>query len=734
MSDFDSDLAFDAELRSVPVPPGFAGRLRGIAVWSDAELDRALRDVAVPDALLEQLVAASDEASVDEQLCEVSVSPRAMARVRNIPRTRPRASWRRFALAMSLMIILGLGHLSALSGVLISMRPQRPSARETLFIDRGPLEIASPPANEVVIVPGPPLSPFEEFAAVANADSEISPMMHLIQKPVTGPASELIREMHNEWQPWDNWMRMRWSVLGYADTQAPLVPDMESFHVPLARGVEADLGRRFDREFLYRLGTHPPVAIASGKRPAEINVPLTKSTDSFEAAWQAIREGRPPQPDQIRVEDFISAVSCPLTPAMPGRIAIRTAAGPAVFDRTSSGLLLVGAVAGGSPVREPATHLVLAVDISASMNWDGKFRATRAALLSVLRDLSARDRISLVVFNEAASVAADEASRDDAPAIIELMDRLSPAGGSDVPRGLEMAISVALETENAPDMARRVVLVTDNEQPLNDAVAARLHSMLDQAAAVDFRLDFVGFGATGKTNASLASLAGYAGGNAYSADSAEQLHWQLTEALIGTSALAATEVRLKIRFNPDAVAAYRLVGHESTGVGGLLPGSALTDLHVGEQSCSLFEVWLYPNDEDDVAYASLSWADPHTGRVANLPDQRISRLQFASSFESSPLPLQAAAIAAEAGQILRQGFSFELASANQYRYSPKASDLKDVLNAAGQVNVGLQRQIEYQRFLRFIGEASQVSLARRPGLAKSGSRGMVGGRWREARD
>ena len=111
----------------------------------------------------------------------------------------------------------------------------------------------------------------------------------------------------------------------------------------------------------------------------------------------------------------------------------------------------------------------------------------------------------------------------------------------------------------------------------------------------------------------------------------------MVEALTGDSSLAATEVKLHVDFNPRAVAAYRLIGHDSTAVGGLLPAAVETDLHVGQTASALFEVWLYPNDEDDVATVRVQWSDPAEGKSRQAGPQRVSRLQFATAFEGSAL-------------------------------------------------------------------------------------------------
>ena len=105
-----------------------------------------------------------------------------------------------------------------------------------------------------------------------------------------------------------------------------------------------------------------------------------------------------------------------------------------------------------------------------------------------------------------------------------------------------------------------------------------------------------------------------------SVQSAEEIQWSLVETLTGDSSLVASEAKLNVQFNPKAVAAYRLIGHEATAVGGLLPAAVESDLRVGQEATVLFEVWLYPNNEDDVAVVRLHWTAPDSGRCSTWRD------------------------------------------------------------------------------------------------------------------
>jgi hypothetical protein len=208
----------------------------------------------------------------------------------------------------------------------------------------------------------------------------------------------------------------------------------------------------------------------------------------------------------------------------------------------------------------------------------------------------------------------------------------------------------------------------------------------------------------------------------------------LVETLTQGPAPLATDVSLRIDFNPQGVNAYRLIGHESTAVGGLLPASLEADLHVGEETSVLLEVWLSPNDENDIADVHLSWTDAESGRRHEAPRQRISRVQFATSFEGSPLSLQAAAIAAETAEILRQSFNFVWNESSSYRYQPKPNSLDAVSEVVLEANPRLSDRPSFRRLVEVVESSTSPTGPRRLGVARSGVRGIIVGSWQESRD
>jgi len=735
MSDRYSDGKLDSRLQAVPIPHNLPGRLRGIAALTDEELDYRIGDVVMPLALIERAKRAVSDEENDRRLRDVPIHPRVVARARNIPLLRPRSLIGRLSLAAALLIMVGAGYLAAVGGILSVFRQTEPDPISVVLIDQGPLKITSPIEHRVTIIPTPAfIDPADANDAPVATQPEFA-LIRTMETPAPGPAGELFREIGNVWRPSDNWLLLRWGVLGYASDGSEILPDLKTPTVPVARGLEAPLTRNFDRDFLYGRGVHPPVLLAIDESSRSVTAPLRTDTSSLDLTRRLVADGRLPDLDQIHVEDFLAAMDYQYAPAEPGRLAIRTAAGPSAFNPNAAGLLQVGVKVGMPEKRTlPATSLTVVLDTSNSMNWEGKLDAARLGLEGFVRYLGPDDRFSLVVFNDEIFHIADEAGCRDAEQIVDVLDGLRAHGGANIGAALQLALSTAIGTSSDSRSAHRLVLITDSASALGRDESRTLEDMLRETTQPNFRFDALNLNSGSDGGEALEGLARVTDGLVRSVQSADEIQWSLVETLTGDSSLVASEARLQVQFNPKAVAAYRLIGHEATDVGGLLPAAVESDLRVGQEATVLFEVWLYPNDEDDVATVKLQWTDAESGQPQRLPDQRISRLQFATSLEGSPICLQAAAIAAETGEILRQSFNFAVPSRNVYHYQPKPRSMEKVLAATRYVNPRLAERPDFQRFVSLIERTSRIPTERRASLARAGTRGIFGGRWRESRD
>jgi hypothetical protein len=153
---------------------------------------------------------------------------------------------------------------------------------------------------------------------------------------------------------------------------------------------------------------------------------------------------------------------------------------------------------------------------------------------------------------------------------------------------------------------------------------------------------------------------------------------------------------MKVTFKPDAVAKYRLLGHEATSIAGLISSSVEVDLRSGEAATGLFEVELKPDGGDTLATVEVTWHNPTSGAVEK-EVQSVSRFQHSPSFYQAPMSLQLAALAAETAEILRDSI---FAPANSHT-------LSGVAELGAQLSPRLRSRPSFDKLMTLVEQAQR---------------------------
>ncbi len=708
------DPQLDALLRNVPLPDGLVARLQASPLPSEEELDAALKQVLLPLGLVRDLQAIPRDEVLDERLCTVAV-PFELVRLARRPTWTMR--WRQvarrageLAVALTLFLCVAISMTGATVAVVASIYPQAMPPDEPAFIVAANLplafesEFASSASEVTVSWPVAMLPAPESKAELARTVLDLQPP-DTAAAALEGPVEQWLMARARGLNPLDNVVLMRWGVLGYPQYGEEVAPPLESPTAPQLAGMELPLVRGYDRAFALRHGVFPPVNPAAHRALATVALPLTTQTASHKLVqWQA-QQGRWPAAWQVRTEEFLAAMDYDLPPANPGELAIRTAAGPSVFGPSGAGLLQLAAVAGAFP-REAAdsSHLVLAIDMSQSMARGQRLDLVRQAIDRLLTRVGPHDRLSLVVFDEQVRYQVERATAAEASDIRRLLTELRPAGGTDLAEGLQQAAALAMTNAASPGGTNRLVLITDSQVTMPPATRSLMSEVLESASESGVRLNVLDVGDHPDVDETLVGWAEMMHGELYRPQTADAAAWRLIQWLYGRSPVVASEARMTVRFNPQAVAAYRLIGQEANSLASLRPEALAAELRGGEVATALLEVWFQANDENDVAEVELTWREPATGQQ-HQRTQRISRLQFAPTWEQSPISLQQAAIAAETAEVLRGSRT----ALRELGISPQGTgSLDGLLEAAGRVHPRLATRPEFRDWQRLLLQLSKI--------------------------
>ena len=738
-----------ARLCDVPLPDGLLARLRQIAIaepgagkksvrWTAGTIDAALQGTPLPDGMLARLrqiavpekvelaaaAAGWDAEEIDVALRRVPLPMGWAARVRLVrPRVRRRVSAGWAAAAASLAVAVGLAYLSSLAGFLMASHGQ--------LLAPPPRLQASEPANFQWLAGDarpftstphaalPDAGPLFEHLDLDRSTAVLSPNVSATTADNGSPAESSDRELPDGDLPGNDLGDGRWLAAARAASLDAIHSDFPRYPfraenmtrhggnvLPRGRGIEPPPLAGLDLMAWEATGIHPAVSPSVDPRLQVSRVPLDVDAGSYDAARQAAREGLLPPPQTIRVEEFVAALNFQSPPAEDRAFALEASLGPSPFGDEGLRLLHVGIQAAEAPAsaRQP-THLTLAVDVSASMRQGKRLEIVRQALVELAGWLGPNDRVSLVAFDNSADVLLRGATAARAEQLAIAAGFLAPGGGTNFSAGLQAAFAVAAEETPAETsgIARRVVLLSDGGATLQRDVLQRIEEAVTAQSGAGLPLSVIDLAQQFEPDGQLARLSAAGRGRLHQAATLAHVRRALREELTGLPQTAARDVRLSVTFNPKSVLLYRLLGHEAAAA---VPAARLAaDLHFDQGAAGLYELLLVPDGEDLLAEVTVQWRDAAGGEQRE-ERRTIHRAQIAGTFAESAPALQAAALAAETAELLRES------------YFARNGSFAAVLGAAGQADSGLRRTpafADWEAFVRDLQQARPALDRRRAG-------------------
>ncbi|MBB6094804.1 Ca-activated chloride channel family protein [Povalibacter uvarum] len=398
-------------------------------------------------------------------------------------------------------------------------------------------------------------------------------------------------------------------------------------------------------------------------------------TGAYANVRRFLNDGQMPPQDAVRVEEMINYFDYQYSPpdsrATPFKVATELTHAP---WNDQAWLLRIG-IKGFevSASERPPANLVFLIDVSGSMQSPDKLPLLKNAFRLLTDQLTARDRVSMVVYAGSSGVVLEPTPGDQKHKIREAIDRLEAGGSTNGAEGIERAYQLAKSAHVAKGI-NRVVLATDGDFNVGVVDFEALVDMAERQRASGVALTTLGFGTGNYNDKLLERLADAGNGNYSYVDSLSEARKVLVSELSSTLFTIAKDVKIQVEFNPAEVAEYRLIGYENR----MLAREDFNndkvdagDIGAGHRITALYEI--VPAGAkgrvDDLRYAPAA-TKPTAGRgeIANvrlrykLPDGETSKLleypiaraSLVAADRMSP-DLRFAASVAAFGQVLRGG-------------------------------------------------------------------------------
>ncbi|WP_425512466.1 vWA domain-containing protein [Xanthomonas arboricola] len=315
-----------------------------------------------------------------------------------------------------------------------------------------------------------------------------------------------------------------------------------------------------DRETYQTLRDNPIVQTAAN--PVS-TFSIDVDTGSYSNVRRFLSAGTLPPVDAVRVEELINYFRYDdPAPTNDQPFAVRTELAPTPWNNDS--LLLRVGIAGRDIATAdlPPANLVFLVDVSGSMGSPDKLPLLQSSLKLLVRQLRAKDRITLVTYAGNTAVVLPPTPGDQQGRIIEAIDSLQSGGSTAGASGIELAYRAAQQAYLRGGI-NRILLATDGDFNVGVTDFDQLKGMVAEKRRSGVALSTLGFG-TGNYNETLMEQLADTGDGAYAyIDSALEARKVLTHELGATLATIARDVKIQVEFNPDTVKEYRLIGYEN---------------------------------------------------------------------------------------------------------------------------------------------------------------------------
>lgn len=210
----------------------------------------------------------------------------------------------------------------------------------------------------------------------------------------------------------------------------------------------------------------------------------------------------------------------------------------------------------------PPSNLTFLIDVSGSMNSSNKLGLLKSSFRLLVNQLREQDKVSIVVYAGAAGVVLEPTSGDQKESILAALDALRAGGSTAGGAGIELAYKLAQENFQK-DGNNRVILATDGDFNVGASSDEAMEKLIEEKRKSGVFLSVLGFGYGNYKDSKLETLADKGNGNHAYIENIQEAQKVFGKEFGGTLYTIAKDVKIQIEFNPQNVAAYRLIGYEN---------------------------------------------------------------------------------------------------------------------------------------------------------------------------
>lgn len=345
---------------------------------------------------------------------------------------------------------------------------------------------------------------------------------------------------------------------------------------------------------------------------------LRVSDASFKLAQAALAKNQRPDPASVRVEEFYNAFDYgDPVPAVnePVACALEQSAHPFLPSRNLVRVSMRTASAGRGAGQ--ALHLTVLIDNSGSMGREDRAAVMEKSVQELTTLLTENDRVSIISFARTPRLVAENIVGNNAEQIRTILTQTPSDGGTNLEEALKLSTQIGTRNQ-AAGAQNRILLMTDGAANLGDANPDRLADSVKTMRQGGLAFDIIGIGTDGLNDAMLLELARNGNGRYYVVNSATDAKENFARQLAGAFHPAAENAKVQVRFNPQRVGKYKLIGFEKDRLKTedfRNDSVDAAELAAAEAGNAIYQVELLPEGSGDIGEVSVRFRDTATKQM-----------------------------------------------------------------------------------------------------------------------
>lgn len=302
--------------------------------------------------------------------------------------------------------------------------------------------------------------------------------------------------------------------------------------------------------------------ITTSSYPAT-GVTLNVDRASYSNVRRFIKSGTTVPPDAVRLEEMLNYFNFDYYEPPPGRtFAIKTTLTECPWNKENQVLFAQVVSKKLSYDSLPPTHLVFLIDISGSMDMPNRLPLLKNGFKALIKNLRAKDSVSIVVYGGTVGIALPTTGGDEKAKMFRVIDSLQTGGSTPGESGVKLAYSVA-RNHFIKKGNNRIILATDGDFNVGMRSEEELEELVSREKNAGIYLTCLGIGMGNYKDSKIQTLAQWGNGNFSYLDSYAEAEKVLLKEFAQTLYTVADDAYLNVRFNPEFVKEYRLLGFDN---------------------------------------------------------------------------------------------------------------------------------------------------------------------------